>query len=161
MEQAQAVLADESAELEAHVEADLAFHAVLAEASGNPLFGLVLSPIQELLIASRRRTLGLHGARLAHGHHARILDAVARRDEAGAAEAMRHPLETNRSHLAGRRAVFLDRDGTLIEDPGYPKDPAAVRILPGAVEALTALREAGFALAVISNQAGVGRGLIT
>lgn len=60
-----------------------------------------------------------------------------------------------------RRGVFLDRDGTLIDDPGYPKDPALVRILPGAVEALRTFRAAGFALVVISNQAGVGRGLIT
>jgi D-glycero-D-manno-heptose 1,7-bisphosphate phosphatase len=162
MAETQAALADEGATLEAHVEADLTFHAVLAEASGNPLFGLVLSPIQELLIASRRRTLGLHGARLAHEHHALILDAVTRRDPAAAAEAMRRHLEANRSHLTTtRRAIFLDRDGTLIEDPGYPKDPRQVRLLPGAVEALTAFREAGFALVVISNQSGVGRGLIT
>ncbi|MGL4550917.1 MAG: HAD-IIIA family hydrolase [Gemmataceae bacterium] len=161
MAETQAVLADDGATLEAHVEADLAFHAVLAEASGNPLFGLVLSPIQELLIASRRRTLGLHGARLAHEHHALVFDAVARRDPAGAAEAMRRHLEANRSHLTARRAIFLDRDGTLIDDPGYPKDPERVRLLPGAADALTAFREAGYALVVISNQAGVGRGLIT
>jgi histidinol-phosphate phosphatase family protein len=58
-------------------------------------------------------------------------------------------------------AVFLDRDGTLIVDPGYPKDPELVELLPGVVEALTRFRDAGFALVVISNQAGVGRGIIT
>lgn len=63
--------------------------------------------------------------------------------------------------MDGRRAVFLDRDGTLIEDPGYPKDPEQVRLLPGVVPALRQFREAGFLLVVISNQAGVGRGLIT
>jgi D-glycero-D-manno-heptose 1,7-bisphosphate phosphatase len=63
--------------------------------------------------------------------------------------------------MDGRRAVFLDRDGTLIEDPGYPKCPEQVRLLPGAAQAMRQLREAGFALVVISNQAGVGRGLIT
>jgi histidinol-phosphate phosphatase family protein len=57
--------------------------------------------------------------------------------------------------------VFLDRDGTLIVDPGYPKDPELVELLPGVVEALTRFRDAGFALVVISNQAGVGRGIIT
>lgn len=62
----------------------------------------------------------------------------------------------------GRRpAVFLDRDGTLIEDVGYPRDPEAVRLLAGAPEALAALRRAGFALVVVSNQSGIGRGLVS
>jgi histidinol-phosphate phosphatase family protein len=60
-----------------------------------------------------------------------------------------------------RPAVFLDRDGTLIEDVGYPRDPEAVRLLEGAPEALAALRRAGFALVVVSNQSGIGRGLVT
>jgi DNA-binding FadR family transcriptional regulator len=101
--QTQRVLGDPRRSLEAHVRADLEFHAVLAEASGNPLFGLVLAPIQELLIESRRRTLGRHGALLAHGHHARILTAV----EAGAAVAaertMREHLQANYAHLAEER----------------------------------------------------------
>jgi histidinol-phosphate phosphatase family protein len=62
---------------------------------------------------------------------------------------------------AFRPAVFLDRDGTLIEDTGYPRDPALVRLLPGAAHALRLLGEAGFLLVVVSNQSGVGRGLIT
>jgi len=60
-----------------------------------------------------------------------------------------------------RPAVFLDRDGTLIEDVGYPRDPEAVRLLDGAPEALAALRRAGFALVVVSNQSGIGRGLVS
>jgi D-glycero-D-manno-heptose 1,7-bisphosphate phosphatase len=60
-----------------------------------------------------------------------------------------------------RPAVFLDRDGTLIEDVGYPRDPEAVRLVHGAVEALTAFRLAGFALVVVSNQSGIGRGFVT
>jgi D-glycero-D-manno-heptose 1,7-bisphosphate phosphatase len=56
------------------------------------------------------------------------------------------------------RAVFLDRDGTLMVDVGYPRDPDDVRLLPGVVEGLKACREAGFRLAIISNQSGVGRG---
>jgi histidinol-phosphate phosphatase family protein len=59
-----------------------------------------------------------------------------------------------------RAAVFLDRDGTLIEDTRYPNDPAQVRLIPGAVDALTRLRERDFALVVVSNQSGIGRGLI-
>ena len=88
------------ASLEAHVKADLEFHALLAEATGNPLFGIVLTPIQELLIESRRRTVGRHGAALAHEHHARILDAVRAGDPAAAAEAMRMHLEANYRHLS-------------------------------------------------------------
>jgi D-glycero-D-manno-heptose 1,7-bisphosphate phosphatase len=60
-----------------------------------------------------------------------------------------------------RRAVFVDRDGTLIVDQVYARDPDAVRLVPGAAEALVRLREAGFVLVLVSNQSGVGRGLIT
>jgi D-glycero-D-manno-heptose 1,7-bisphosphate phosphatase len=58
----------------------------------------------------------------------------------------------------GRRAAFLDRDGTLVREVGYLSDPLQVELLPGVPAALARLRAAGFALVVISNQAGVGRG---
>ncbi len=57
--------------------------------------------------------------------------------------------------------LLLDRDGTLMEDVGYPNDPAAVRLLPGAADAVRQLTAAGFAAAVVSNQSGLARGLIT
>lgn len=60
----------------------------------------------------------------------------------------------------GRRAAFLDRDGTIIFDGGYLADPAGVRAMPGAVEALRRLRDRGFSLVVVSNQSGLARGLI-
>jgi D-glycero-D-manno-heptose 1,7-bisphosphate phosphatase len=60
-----------------------------------------------------------------------------------------------------RGIVFLDRDGTLIEDVGYPRDPSAVRVLPGAAEALRLLSREGFLLAVVSNQAGLAKGRFT
>jgi histidinol-phosphate phosphatase family protein len=60
-----------------------------------------------------------------------------------------------------RGIVFLDRDGTLIEEVGYLRDPSAVRILPGAAEALRLLSREGFLLAVVSNQAGLARGKFT
>ena len=63
--------------------------------------------------------------------------------------------------MSGDRAVFLDRDGTLIDDVGYIADAEEVRLVPGAAEALRALREAGFRLVVVSNQSGLGRGLVT
>jgi D-glycero-D-manno-heptose 1,7-bisphosphate phosphatase len=58
-----------------------------------------------------------------------------------------------------KRAAFLDRDGTLMEDSGYIGDPKRVRILPGVPEALVALAEAGFERVVITNQSGVARGM--
>ena len=60
---------------------------------------------------------------------------------------------------ATRHAVFLDRDGTLVKEIGYLTDPADLELLPGVAEALRLLKAAGFALVVISNQSGVGRGL--
>ncbi len=56
------------------------------------------------------------------------------------------------------RALFLDRDGTLMVDVGYPCRPDQVRLLPGVAEGLSACRDAGYLLSIISNQSGVGRG---
>ena len=58
-------------------------------------------------------------------------------------------------------AVFLDRDGTLVEDVPYNADPARVVPVPGAADALARLRAAGVPLALVSNQSGVARGLMT
>jgi D-glycero-D-manno-heptose 1,7-bisphosphate phosphatase len=58
------------------------------------------------------------------------------------------------------RAVFLDRDGVLIEDAGLVVKPEQLKLLPGAVEALRDLHRAELKLVVISNQAVVARGLI-
>lgn len=59
---------------------------------------------------------------------------------------------------APRPAIFLDRDGTLIEDAGYLADPAKVRLLAGAANALIALERAGYLRIVVTNQSGIGRG---
>ena len=71
-----------------------------------------------------------------------------------------------RRHRAGRRvgkpaAVLLDRDGTLVEDVPYNGDPERVTVMPGARLALARLRAAGVPTAVVSNQSGMGRGLVT
>jgi len=58
-------------------------------------------------------------------------------------------------------AVLFDRDGTLVEDIPYNADPDRVVPMPGAAGAVGRLRDAGVALAQISNQSGVGRGLLT
>lgn len=59
------------------------------------------------------------------------------------------------------RAVFLDRDGTILEHVAYMTDPAQVRLVPGAADALRRLRAAGFLLVIVSNQSLVARGLGT
>lgn len=59
-----------------------------------------------------------------------------------------------------RRAAFLDRDGTLIEDAHYIADPERVRLLPGADAAVRRLNEAGVLAVVITNQSGIALGLI-
>ncbi len=59
------------------------------------------------------------------------------------------------------RAVFLDRDGTVIEDLDYARDPDRVRLLPGAAAGLARLQAAGFQLVLVSNQSGIGRRIIT
>jgi D-glycero-D-manno-heptose 1,7-bisphosphate phosphatase len=59
------------------------------------------------------------------------------------------------------KAVFLDRDGTLIEDKDYLSRPEEVVIYPGAPQALRRLMDAGFQLVIVTNQSGVGRGYFT
>jgi D-glycero-D-manno-heptose 1,7-bisphosphate phosphatase len=58
----------------------------------------------------------------------------------------------------GRQAVFLDRDGTIIEDPGFLHEPGRVRLLAGAGEAIRRLNAAGFLVVTVSNQSGIARG---
>ena len=60
-----------------------------------------------------------------------------------------------------KRAVFLDRDGTLIAEQNYLSRPEDVVIFPGVAGALKRLQEAGFHLFIVSNQSGVGRGYFT
>ena len=57
-----------------------------------------------------------------------------------------------------RPAVFIDRDGTVIEERVYLSDPDGVVLFPGALEALRTLRDAGFALVLVTNQAGISKG---
>jgi len=61
---------------------------------------------------------------------------------------------------AGRpRAVFLDRDGTIIEDTGYVHEPGKVRLIPGAAEAIRKLNAGGYLVVTVSNQSGIARGM--
>ncbi len=58
-------------------------------------------------------------------------------------------------------AVFLDRDNTIIEDPGYLADASEVRLIPGAAEAIRKCKAAGYKVVVVTNQSGIARGLIS
>ncbi|MEO5816839.1 MAG: HAD family hydrolase [Gemmatimonadaceae bacterium] len=60
-----------------------------------------------------------------------------------------------------RRAALLDRDGTIIPDHAYTRDPERVTLLAGAAEAIRRLAAAGFPSIVITNQSGIARGLIS
>lgn len=59
------------------------------------------------------------------------------------------------------RAVFLDRDGTLVVEKNYLSDPNQIVILPGAPEALQRLQNTGFKMFIVTNQSGIGRGYYT
>jgi D-glycero-D-manno-heptose 1,7-bisphosphate phosphatase len=59
------------------------------------------------------------------------------------------------------KALFLDRDGTLIVDKHYLHDPAGVELLPGVAEGLQRAQELGYKLFLFSNQSGIGRGYYT
>jgi GntR family transcriptional repressor for pyruvate dehydrogenase complex len=100
LRETQKILGNARRSLKAHVQADLDFHATLADATGNPLFQVVLAPIQQLLVESRRRTLDRYGSEIAHQHHARILDAVVAGDTTAASQAMREHIEANFKHLS-------------------------------------------------------------
>lgn len=60
-----------------------------------------------------------------------------------------------------RAVVWLDRDGTIVDDPGYLKDPDALALLPGAAEAIATLNRAGATVVLVTNQSGIARGLMT
>jgi len=74
--------------------------------------------------------------------------------------AMIFPSKSRGSGGTPRPAVFLDRDGTLIEHVPYLADPAMVSLLPGAAEALKRLCRSGFASVLVTNQSAIGRGLL-
>ncbi len=59
-----------------------------------------------------------------------------------------------------KRAVFLDRDGTIIEQVHHLVDPADVALIEGAAEGIVALREAGYLCVVVTNQSVIGRGML-
>jgi D-glycero-D-manno-heptose 1,7-bisphosphate phosphatase len=67
----------------------------------------------------------------------------------------------DRTNPGGQKAIFLDRDGTLIRDVGYCSAPGDVELLPDVARLLPKLKEAGFKLVIVTNQSGIGRGYFT
>ena len=72
------------------------------------------------------------------------------------------PNETlGRTRILDGYTIFLDRDGTLNDDPGYLKSAAELKLLPGVAAGLARLKAAGARLVVVTNQSGVGRGFFS
>jgi D-glycero-D-manno-heptose 1,7-bisphosphate phosphatase len=67
----------------------------------------------------------------------------------------------DRREPGGQKAIFLDRDGTLMKDVGYCSDPDDVELMEGVGRLLPKLKEAGFKLVIVTNQSGIGRGYFT
>ena len=63
--------------------------------------------------------------------------------------------------MSPRPAAFLDRDGAIIDDTGFVRDPATVRLIPGAADAIRRLNDVGWAVVVVTNQSGIARGLLS
>lgn len=63
--------------------------------------------------------------------------------------------------LTGKPALFLDRDGTVIENVPFLSDPSGISLIPGARETIAAFRDKGYAIIIVTNQSGVARGLIS
>ena len=59
------------------------------------------------------------------------------------------------------KAVFLDKDGTIIEDVGYIQSPSQIKFIDGSIEAIKKLNQAGYKVVIISNQSGIARGMVT
>lgn len=59
-----------------------------------------------------------------------------------------------------QKAVFLDRDGTINKDVGYPNSFSVIEVYPYSIEAVRKLNESGFLVVIVTNQSGIGRGLI-
>ncbi len=70
-------------------------------------------------------------------------------------------MPSRKVNVPGKKAAFLDRDGTIVVDMHYSADPGKLEFLPGAVEAIKRFNQAGYLVVMVTNQSGVARGLFT
>lgn len=85
--------------IEQQILADMRFHKVVAEATGNPVFGIVLDVLAQFLFESRRQTLKQSGAKVALRHHQALLAAIEARDIAAARQAAEEGMEQTAADL--------------------------------------------------------------
>ena len=71
------------------------------------------------------------------------------------------PVVEQQSNKTPRRAVFLDRDGTVTQLCGYVTRPEQVKLMPGAATSIRRLRTAGFQCILVTNQSAIGRGMLS
>lgn len=90
----------------------------------------------------------------------RELDRRDARDALDALDGQTGPFPVNRTRR-GRRALFADRDGTLIHDAHYLRDASLVELLPGAAPFLRAFADAGWLLVAVTNQSGIAQGIVS
>ena len=93
LKEQQAILENEQADIESHLRADEAFHAILAEATGNPMFGMLLETVQYLRHEPYRKHYDEYQLRQAHAEHQGILSAISASDPDAAEAAVRAHLE--------------------------------------------------------------------
>ena len=93
LEEQQQILENEQADIESHLRADEAFHAILAEATGNSMFGMLLESVQHLRHEPYRKHYDQYQLRQAHDEHQAILKAIRDRDPTAAEAAIREHLE--------------------------------------------------------------------
>jgi D,D-heptose 1,7-bisphosphate phosphatase len=101
------------------------------------------------------RFVGRMRGRIVQGYHRDIGTMEALTDAARVA------YDRTARHEPGRPAVFLDRDGTVIEHVHYLCNPEEVRLIPGVAEAIRRLQSRGYACVIVTNQSVVGRGMLT
>ena len=104
-----------------YVQANMEFHARLADAGGNPIFVIILEPIHELLRESRRQTIGHYGLLYISEPHRKILDAVRAQDPDGASRAMRQHIEIATAQIAQLRHTV---EGSLLRDRDTAASPS-------------------------------------
>ena len=93
------MLARPRRKIDACIRADLEFHSILADASGNPIFEIVLAPIKGFLLEYRRRAVPRYGSSVILEHHGRILAAVRAGDPEAAGRYMKEHIELSTKHI--------------------------------------------------------------